>query len=511
MFSGRRTSRLILRIALMMMLLIAVIAPLGFYFVSYQYLAGSLDSEARYRASVITGIISTNPDMWELEQLRLDEILSKRSDRRYRETWRILNLKKEVVAKSVSDLGFPVIERRLPLLDAGVVAGTLVIQRSLKPLLMQTIFVGAASMILGIVVFVFIRVIPIRALELKEKELRLSDKKLRSLVTTVEKRHFIYQHDREMTFTYLSASISTILGYSPQEFKTNYAAYLTDHPINKSVRAFNQYSLTGEVQPPYELEIYHKDGRRIWLEVVELPLMDDSDMVTGLQGIGQDISDRKKAAETHRIEVQIETMRKIIKGLSHEIRNPLFGISSVSQILGREIADEKLLPMVSALSTESARIANLIRELNMYVSPKSPAISRVDMTSSIERIRHKLSAKYRHVDFTVTLEPSLTLEADEALLAHAIEELLENSCQAGADKIVLTISRSGEQSRIDIRDNGRGMSEGELSECCEPFHTTKRSSSGLGLPLSKKIIEAHGGRFSLTSEPGEGTAIRILI
>jgi PAS domain S-box-containing protein len=511
MLSGRKTSRLVLWIALVGLLTIGIIAPIGFFYISYEYLAGSLDSEARLQAGVITGIISSNPETWELEQERLREILSHRIDRRYPETRRILNLKREVVAESTGSLGFPVMERSFDLMDSGVVAGTIEVQRSMRPLLLQTLLVGAVSVSLGIVAFLLIRVLPVRALERKEEDLRVSEEKLRSLVTAIEERHFMYQHDRDGVFTYLSPSIATILGYSPEEFMMNYAACLTDHPVNESVKEFKERGLRGEAQPPYELEIYHIDGRRIRLEMAERPLIDGKGQVSGLQGIAQDISDRKKAQEMRLVNIQVETMRKFIRGLSHEIRNPLFGISSVSQILDREIKDEKYLPMIRSLNDESNRITRLIKELNMYVTTKTPDISQIDLESFIHKVKHKCAGKHPQANFRVALEPSVTLKGDEALLAFAIEELLNNSCEAGSTEIVIDIYLAEEQVNLSIWDNGKGMSEKELLECCETFYTTKQGSSGLGLPLCRKVIEMHGGRFDITSRVGEGTYISISI
>ena len=509
MLSGRKTSQLILWIALVGMLTISIIIPIAYFYMSYEYLAGSLDSEARLQAGVVTGIIGTNPEMWELEQERLREVLSHRIDKRYAETRRIFNLKKEVVAESAGNLGFPVMERRFDLMDSGVVVGTIAVQRSMRPLLLHTLLVGAASLSLGVVAFLLIRILPVRALQRKEEELRLSDEKLRSLVATIEERHFMYQHDREGVFTYLSPSITTILGYSPEEFMTHYSTYLTDHPANESARELSERGLKGEAQPPYELEIYHKDGRRIWLEVAELPLIDSRGRVTGLQGIAQDISDRRKAQEIYLMDIQVEKMRRFIRGLSHEIRNPLFGISSVSQILEREITDDEYLPMIRSLNKESKRIARLIEELNLFAATKNPVISRIDIKSFIDSVQHKYTGKYPQVNFKVALETSLALQGDEALMTYAIEELLENSCQAGATDIVIDIYLTGEQINLSIWDNGEGMSEKVLLECCEPFHTTKQGKSGLGLPLSKKIIEMHGGRFDITSKVGEGTFVSI--
>lgn len=511
MLRGIKTSQLLFWMALFGMLTIAVIAPVGFFYLSYVYMAGSLESEAMVHADLATGIISSNPEMWELEQERLLELLSDRSDKQYSETRRILNLKNEVVAERTDKIGFPVMERRFDLMDSGVVVGSFLIQRSMGPLLRQTLLVGAASFTFGLVAFILIRVIPVRALQRKEEELRISEEKLRSLVTNIEKHHYVYQYDKDRIFNYISPSITNVLGYSPEEFMLHYSTYLTDHPVNESAREFNERCLKGEDIPPYELEIYNKDGNRTWLEVVEVALLDERGMVTGLQGVAQDISDRKKTEEIQLMQVQIETMRKLIRGLSHEIRNPLFGITSVSQILEMEIKDDKYMPMIRALNTESEKITRLIKELNMFVTPKTPVISRIDIKSFIDAAQRKCLEMCPQVNFKVTLGPALTLEGDEALLAYAIEEFLENSCQAGATEILIDSYISGEQVNLSIRDNGKGMSEKDLLACCEPFYTTKRGCSGLGLSLSKKFIELQGGSFNITSHAGEGTAISILL
>ena len=94
--------------------------------------------------------------------------------------------------------------------------------------------------------------------------------------------------------------------------------------------------------------------------------------------------------------------------------------------------------------------------------------------------------------------------------ASAVKELLENAVDAEATEIRLIINEAG-KSLIQVIDNGKGMSEKELLECCEPFYTTKHGSTGLGLSLSKKIIEIYGGHLHITSQVGKGTSVSILV
>ncbi|RJQ46932.1 MAG: PAS domain S-box protein [Nitrospiraceae bacterium] len=127
------------------------------------------------------------------------------------------------------------------------------------------------------------------------EELEKSRQTYQSLVESVEENHFIYIHNTEGIFTYLSSSVKNILGYTPEELMTHYTQYLTDHPVNQEVVRHSDLSIKGVRQPPYEVEIFHKDGRKRWLEVTEVPVAVPKGTVVAVQGIAHDITKRKKA------------------------------------------------------------------------------------------------------------------------------------------------------------------------------------------------------------------------
>lgn len=136
--------------------------------------------------------------------------------------------------------------------------------------------------------------------EAASRILRDSENQYRTLVSNIEERHFIYTHDVHGIFTYLSPSITTILGYTPEEFKKHYTAYLTDNPLNKEVERHTELSIQGVKQPPYEVEILHKNGSLRWLEVSETPIVDARGRVTAVHGIARDITDRRNVEQALR-------------------------------------------------------------------------------------------------------------------------------------------------------------------------------------------------------------------
>ncbi len=108
---------------------------------------------------------------------------------------------------------------------------------------------------------------------------------------------FLYRHDKDGVFNYVSPSVTQVLGYSTDAFPAHFAEYLTDHPVNQEVVKHTEQSAKGNQQPPYELQIYHKDGSARWLDVSETPVRDGSGKVVAVEGIAHDITERKRAEE----------------------------------------------------------------------------------------------------------------------------------------------------------------------------------------------------------------------
>jgi PAS domain S-box-containing protein len=131
--------------------------------------------------------------------------------------------------------------------------------------------------------------------EAAQRDLHASREKYRRIVEGLRRNHFFYTHDVNGVFTYLSPSVLDVLGYPVQEFLKHYGEYLTDDPVNRDVAAHTEQSILGKPQPPYEVDIFHKDGTRRRLEVSETPVFDESGRVVAVEGIAHDISARWEA------------------------------------------------------------------------------------------------------------------------------------------------------------------------------------------------------------------------
>lgn len=117
----------------------------------------------------------------------------------------------------------------------------------------------------------------------------------RRLVENLGKEYFFYRHDPAGVMTFVSPSIERMLGYAPEAYKVHYGTYMTDDPVNALVAGYTGRTLEGLPQDPYEVQVKHHDGGKVWLEVSEHPLRDPGGKVVGVEGIARDITARKRA------------------------------------------------------------------------------------------------------------------------------------------------------------------------------------------------------------------------
>ena len=173
--------------------LLSVLAPAGYFIVSYQYMLGTLDAQAELNANIVTSLVMANPTMWQFEQIRLAELLERRSVASVPEGRRILDRQRAIVAEHVDPLDLPTVGRRHDIYDAGVAVATIEISRSLRPLLLETAVVAIVSLFSGLLVFVVLRTIPLRAVRKAHQSLQESEQRFRSIYDSMKEGLALYR------------------------------------------------------------------------------------------------------------------------------------------------------------------------------------------------------------------------------------------------------------------------------------------------------------------------------
>ena len=169
MWNTNRTRRVAITTGMALALLVALVLPLGYFAVSYQYLSGAIDTEAEISAGLVSGIISTNPDLWRYEQMRLEEQLGRRLRAGQAQCSRILDMGRNLVAECIVPLSPPLITRSHELRDSGVPVGTIELSRSLRPLLLRTSLVALLGLGIGGTLFILLWQVPFRGVILAER------------------------------------------------------------------------------------------------------------------------------------------------------------------------------------------------------------------------------------------------------------------------------------------------------------------------------------------------------
>lgn len=121
-----------------------------------------------------------------------------------------------------------------------------------------------------------------------------SEERYQRIVANLAPAYFFYANDRNGVFTFVSSSVTAMLGWQPEEFLTHYSQVVSEHPVNQAIEAANAAAFTGVRQPTSLVVGRHKDGSERWIEIDEFPLFDEQGKVVALEGIAHDITRRRQ-------------------------------------------------------------------------------------------------------------------------------------------------------------------------------------------------------------------------
>ncbi len=259
-----------------------------------------------------------------------------------------------------------------------------------------------------------------------------------------------------------------------------------------------------------EVALSFPDGSGAPIGFNSSPLRRVSEGMEGTIVLFRNMTEIKRLQEELKKKAHFQTMTKVISGVAHEVRNPLFGISSIGQILDRELDSPQHKALIQAMLKETDRMKRLIDELLLYTRPAKLDIRKVDIGPLFDELKAYVRAKREVVDFSGQIEPLLSVNADRDKLIQVLLNLLNNAIDAARDRIEITAGISRDRLVITVSDDGPGIREDDMGHVFDPFFTTKKGGTGLGLPICRKIIEDHGGEIDLQSTPGEGTTATIV-
>jgi len=283
-----------------------------------------------------------------------------------------------------------------------------------------------------------------------------------------------------------------------------------------------------------ELRNRAKDGSIYWVDTTIIPFLNSEGKPYQYVAIRHDITERKlaeeqirqQAIELHRAS-QLSFVGELAAGLAHEIKNPLAGIQGTVDILiRRRDANDPEREALEGIRHQVERIDKTVRALLERARPRMMTQIPVSLTGvaqhAVNLARGQLTQSLE-LGHSITLEfeapdDPITANIDPAQIEDAILNLIINAIEAskGDGQVMVRVFRSqgdetGEtdEATIEVSDQGSGISQENLANIFNPFFTTRRSGTGLGLPAVRRIVHAHGGRIEVNSIPGEGSTFSI--
>ena len=222
---------------------------------------------------------------------------------------------------------------------------------------------------------------------------------------------------------------------------------------------------------------------------------------------------RLLTAELRRQEVQ--TWKKVIRIISHELNNSLAPIASLAHSgaeLVRRGRHERLESIFATVEERARHLEGFIRGYARFAKLPQPQLQTVAWASFLGGLQQQ-------IPFQMTPPPEeLCSRIDPAQFSQALLNLLKNAHEASADNgidaddaVEVRLARLPHWLRIEVLDRGSGMNEAVLQNALMPFYSTKRNGTGLGLALTREIVEAHDGRISLQNRNDGGLCVTILL
>ncbi|HYI03107.1 two-component system sensor histidine kinase NtrB [Hyalangium sp.] len=357
------------------------------------------------------------------------------------------------------------------------------------------------------------------------RQLRENEERFQMLVERTPDAIFIH---REGSIVFLNPAAATLVGHERAEA-------LQGRRLTELVQPGEEGALTGPevAQGMREVHWVHRSGGLVLGEVVTFSLVFEGQ--PAWVSIVRDITERKHLREKLQTADRMASIGSLAAGVAHEINNPLsFMLSNVRFIRdelrvlageGDAQAKERLKEVQEALEealTGADRVSDIVRDLRTFARGDDGQRVPVNLHAVLDLCGNIARSQLRHRAQLVKEYGELPLvNASESRLGQLFLNLIINAAQAipeGGDvkahEVKLTTWREGEdQVVVEVKDTGVGIPAENLHRLFDPFFTTKPVGvgTGLGLSISHGIVKAMGGRITVQSEPGKGTAFRVFL
>ena len=364
----------------------------------------------------------------------------------------------------------------------------------------------------------------------KAADQALIDSEARYRMLADNSTDIILSYGADAVTTYISPSVRQ-LGYTPQEFGRLPHGSIV-HPDDwPKIAERSRAIFRGEPGGTVESRVRHADGRWVWLESSPAPIHDDAGAVVGIVSVLRDVSERK-AAESALQDVNAELSRiarasalgAFAASIAHEVNQPLAaavidGETSLRWLSGDAPNLERAARAIQRATDNARRASEVVGRLRAMVVKEQTQRADFELNKAIGEVLALTAGESQRSNVTVTAD----LAADEPVVCgdriqvqQVILNLVLNAIEAVRDtpkgeRLVCVRSSALPNADVEItvEDRGAGVSPANAGRIFDNLFTTKIGGTGLGLPISKSIVEAHGGRMWVENAVPHGAVFRV--
>jgi PAS domain S-box-containing protein len=376
-------------------------------------------------------------------------------------------------------------------------------------------------------------VVEIAQRKLTEEELRRTEERFRLLVETVQD-YAIYMLDPAGIVTSWNVGAEHIKGYRTEEIiGQHFSRFFSAEDVERGEPEMELEVAVEQSRFSSEVWRVRKDGSRFWASVVITALHDQQGKLVGFSKITRDLTERKQteqALQNATAELahmaRVTTMGELAASIAHEINQPLAAIvnnaNASSRLLASEPPDlDEVRVALADIAEAGTRAGEIISRIRAFLKKAVPAKTRVDINQVIREVLAVTPGELDKHQGSVRTEllPGLApVQGDRIQLQQVILNLIVNGIDAMTSvtdrpRVLLVRSQPQESGGVlvSVQDSGAGLDPKNIGHLFDPFFTTKPEGMGMGLPISRSIVETHGGRLWLTPNDGQGVTFQFTL
>lgn len=357
-----------------------------------------------------------------------------------------------------------------------------------------------------------------------EETILENQQKLESIFDSMDDGIFVL--DQELKIAAINRKLATVVGALPEQLVGKHCSEV----ITSVCREISQNVFLSGTKDRREIILYYGDDQEMDVDIIYAPIKNTEGRVEQVIGVLRDITEKRQIEKLLLRAERLATMGELAAIIAHEINNPIGIILGFTQRLLARMPESSMdFEELKIIENECIRCRKITRDLMDFARPSIPQKRLLHgeevkeiINNCLKLLEYECKKKGIHVKRNLDLGSMIKIDPPQFqqvlmnIILNAVQAMPRGTGTPLAGELRVSVSPPIYDARypnglslIVIEDTGEGISPENLVHIFEPFYSTKTNGTGLGLPVSKKIIEAHGGTITMESELGKGTKVTI--